>query len=492
MRVLHVGFGFRPWRAGGLIAYAEDLMEGQARRGHDVAYFFCGRRYPLPGGTHMHRWRRRGVHMLEVLNPPEWFAGAAGTPVPELDLSVPELERRFRSELRRFAPDVVHVQELAGLPSSLLDIARAEGVRTVMTLEDYFPLCPTLQLWDSDGRVCVRTEPGPQCARCSAKGPSPAEFVERRTLGMSELTLVFEMQRFRRFLPSERAIAAARRVVLAWLRRGDDPVRPGAEAPLTELTRDCPPGDEPTAARYQRRRDVNVQRLSQVDALVAMSHRVAELYTTLGVSPERMEIQQLTLAHLESLPPTLRRVAPGGPLRIATLNGAASVQKGARVLVGALEILREQGRSAEFVLDVFGYAAPNAERLLSGVSNVTLHGGYVDAELPALLVRCHVGLVPSVWEEPYGYVGPEFLALGMPVIGNARGGIVDYARPGETGWLNEDASPAGLAAVIAGILDAPGEVERLSERVVRERTSIIKPLERHLDETDELYARLVS
>jgi len=32
MRVLHIGLGFSPWRGGGLIEYAEDLMEKQMQK----------------------------------------------------------------------------------------------------------------------------------------------------------------------------------------------------------------------------------------------------------------------------------------------------------------------------------------------------------------------------------------------------------------------------------------------------------------------------
>ena len=45
VRILHVGWGFWPFRKGGLINYAQDLMAAQAERGHDVAYFFTGRHY---------------------------------------------------------------------------------------------------------------------------------------------------------------------------------------------------------------------------------------------------------------------------------------------------------------------------------------------------------------------------------------------------------------------------------------------------------------
>ena len=63
MRVLHVGCGFRPWRRGGLIAYIEDLMREQVRRGDEVAYFFSGRMYPRNRGPALRRWVRDDVPM---------------------------------------------------------------------------------------------------------------------------------------------------------------------------------------------------------------------------------------------------------------------------------------------------------------------------------------------------------------------------------------------------------------------------------------------
>ena len=127
MRVLHVGWGFQPWRGGGLITYAEDVMEAQARRGHDVAYFFAGRRYPLVGRPRLHRWRRRGVAMLELLNSPIPVGLDGGTRFPRLELNEPASEAAFQRVLGAGRPDVVHVQELTGLPSSLLDLARGEA-----------------------------------------------------------------------------------------------------------------------------------------------------------------------------------------------------------------------------------------------------------------------------------------------------------------------------------------------------------------------------
>jgi glycosyltransferase involved in cell wall biosynthesis len=88
-------------------------------------------------------------------------------------------------------------------------------------------------------------------------------------------------------------------------------------------------------------------------------------------------------------------------------------------------------------------------------------------------------------------VGVEFLAKGIPVIGNARGGIVEYTRDGETGWVNRDASAAGLAAIMAEIIERPEQVPELNARIRADRDRIVKPFERHVDEIEQLYREVV-
>src|SRR3954454_9024981 len=116
MRLLHIGAGFRPWRRGGLVAHTEDLMGEPGRRGDEVTYFCSGRQYPFGRGPRLRRWERGGVAMLEVVNSPLYDQGRH----PELEIAEPESERMLERVLEELRPDAVHIQELAGLPFSVL------------------------------------------------------------------------------------------------------------------------------------------------------------------------------------------------------------------------------------------------------------------------------------------------------------------------------------------------------------------------------------
>jgi glycosyltransferase involved in cell wall biosynthesis len=174
------------------------------------------------------------------------------------------------------------------------------------------------------------------------------------------------------------------------------------------------------------------------------------------------------------------------------LNGIGSRQKGAEVLIEAVETLNRGGLADRFTLDLYGYSAAWAVERLDGVANVGIHAGYEPSEIERLLDGYHVGIVPSVWEEPYAYVGPELLAKGIPVIGNARGGIVDYTTDGATGWVNRSANADGLAEIMRTIIDDPQQVLVRNRWILDHRAELIRPLDRHLGELDDLYGEVIA
>ena len=465
MRILHIGSGFRPWRRGGLVAYVEDLMDEQLRRGDEVEYFFSGRQYPLARGPRLRRWERSGGSMLEVVNSPLYDHGRQ----PALELSEPRLERMLERELAHFRPDAVHVHELAGLPSSLLDVVRKSGAPAIVTLQDYFLLCPAFRLIDSRGQICLRREIGADCMATTAADPrAPGLLIDA--------TVTHEIRRSR----LTRGLAERRK---DWLRT--------AVGLLTGVgvARRRRAAAAPTAAAFQRRRDVNVERLKRADAVIAMSHRVEEIYRQLGVDSERMRTVQLTLAHIERLTPRRPR---GGPLTFATLAGFGSETKGARVLLEAMRLLEDKARAGLFRLVVLGHVDERFANEGRGLPGLEVRGPYDPEQLDSMLDEVDVGIMPSVWEEAYGYAGVEFLAKGVPVIANAIGGMTEYVREGETGWLNRSCGAEELARIVAGLVERPERVAELSEQVLATRDSIVKPLATHADEMDAIYREAIA
>ena len=471
MRVLHIGYGYTPLRSGGLIEYAEDLMNAQVEKGDDVGFFTAGRRYPWFRRPRLWRWRRGGVAIFEVINVPLPIDEYKSVD-PILDLEEPRTSALLDETIHAFKPDVIHIQEICSLPSSVFDVVRQSGVPHLMTLQDYLPLCPTFRLFDYRGNVCLVREVGGKCVPCT-------EFFSGNPQLIHTLTARYELHRW--VPPPLRPTAKLMKRALRPLRRSVRMLR----SSLTPSRRSKPPpaSSDARAAVYQRRRDVNTSRLNGVGLLVAQSQRVAAIYSHLGVAPEKIRTLHLTVNHLAQVR-FRRQVAAPDCVTFITLNGCATVEKGVRVIIEAVQQLTAD--DLRFRLLVYGNAHPDAIRLLAG-GNVEFRGSYKLRDLNLILDEAHVGIMPSIWEEAYGYTGVEMLAKGLPVIGNNIGGISDYVKPGETGWLNQSNTGAGLAQIMRAIIKRPEVVAALNENIRVWRHESLKTMETHVAEIADLY-----
>lgn len=488
MRVLHVGPGFRPWIVHGVVIYAESIMAAQAASGHEVSYFFPGRHYPFVRRPRVRRWRRDGVAMYEWVNSPLVVGRIHGTARPDETLQHAPTEAAFARVLAELRPDVVHVHDLGGVPSSLVGIARRAGAATVMTIHDYFPLCPTVRLYDVDKNICRRARPGDTCVRCCAR--APRDNVEERLM-----TYWYYRKRLRHGVPGLDALVRTRLAARAntqLIELASRVVTAGAgkEAPGAAAASVAPADPAASVEAYDRRRAVNVERMGELDLLLPVSQRAAEIYAGFGVSTDRMRVLTITAEHLERLRPR-RAEQPGAPVVFATLNGASSREKGANLLVDALGALDRAGLAGRYRLRVYGRMAPDVEPHLHAHGDVDVMGDYTSDQLDEILEEVDVGVMPSVWEELYPIVALEFMAKGIPLLTNPLGGASAYVRDGETGWLNQAVTGEGLARIMEGIVDRPEQVAELAETVRARRAQLIKPMDAHVREVDAVYRELL-
>ncbi len=92
-------------------------------------------------------------------------------------------------------------------------------------------------------------------------------------------------------------------------------------------------------------------------------------------------------------------------------------------------------------------SGPDTERLrqLAGPT-ITFTGRVSDEELVQLAQHAEAFLFPN--EEDFGISAVEALAAGTPVIGYAKGGVLDIVQDGETGILFDEQTVDGLIAAI--------------------------------------------
>ncbi len=81
--------------------------------------------------------------------------------------------------------------------------------------------------------------------------------------------------------------------------------------------------------------------------------------------------------------------------------------------------------------------------------------------------RSMMGLVPSVWSEPFGLIVLEAMTSGRPVIASRTGGLVDLVADGETGFLVPPGDPLALQQAIEQLLADPDLRSRMGQAALR-------------------------
>ncbi len=141
--------------------------------------------------------------------------------------------------------------------------------------------------------------------------------------------------------------------------------------------------------------------------------------------------------------------------------------KGADLLLRALEFVTPPVRA---VLIGEGPEQPKLKRLAARVPPrhlVSFTGWLSRATVFGFYRRARAVVIPSVWPEPFGRVGPEAMRQGAPIVAFRVGAIPEWVRDGETGLLVEPANIRALAAAIERLVTDEALAAALSARAAQ-------------------------
>jgi glycosyltransferase involved in cell wall biosynthesis len=193
---------------------------------------------------------------------------------------------------------------------------------------------------------------------------------------------------------------------------------------------------------------------SMVSAYIFISAAQRDLLAGLGLPDERVFVRHNLIP---------RRDAPQVPRQPAVVYaGRLDEAKGARLLMAGWDSYRASVPDPGLRLVIAG-AGPLEQDVAAWAAarpSVEMVGQVSRDECAELMAGARAVLLPSVWEETFGLVVVEAMAVGTPPVAPAHGSFPELIDPDVDGVLFTPGDPAALGRVIADIQASPDQFEK--------------------------------
>lgn len=368
------------------------------------------------------------------------------------------VDKEFERFLDEIKPDIVHFQHLLGLSASMLQIAKRRRIPAILTLHDFWFLCPQVQLLTNDNQVCSGPDSKDKCANCEKISyiyigrivkflkypPEPLKTVKKLLPWKARATLK------EKFLKTQPAISS---------------IPPNMRANMI-------------AKRSSFLRDM----LDKVDVILAPSRFLREKFIHYGIAKNRI----FHLGHgIEHRPLINFSKEPSNKFRFGFI-GNISEHKGIRVLIRAFNKIKRDNAS----LSIFGpYDQSYLSKLrreLKTDSRITFYGPFDNREISSVFSKIDVLVFPSIWYENQPITLLEALLAKIPIITSNLGGMAELVQDGVTGLLFEIGNPEDLSQKMISLINNPQLLRKLSETPRQ-----VKTIEKNAQELNEIYDSLL-
>jgi len=162
MRIAYLTHQYFPRHVGGTEVYTRGLALRAKAAGHEVSILTA---HDPVSGDHtlrgVHHTEHEGIPLVEI----HYSLGTAPQPA-RYEYENPYAARKIKGELRRFKPDIVHVAHAMKLSGACLEACDSLRIPFIVTLCDFWFLCPRHTLLRSDGALCEGPSDIKACVRC--------------------------------------------------------------------------------------------------------------------------------------------------------------------------------------------------------------------------------------------------------------------------------------------------------------------------------------
>ncbi len=442
MRILLITLFFPPEHNAGTENYTLGLGRALLHKGHDVQVL-CATGWEAGSnywnGVKRDIYQGLPVHRIHI----NWTK----SPNPNQALYHNTLlEEWLGTFLVGLKPDVVHVTSVITLGTGVLQAVRAAGIPLVLTLTDFWFICPKIQLVQGNGCLCDGIKTAYDCQTCLS---TSSRLMARVNLALPEAA----RGRFWQTLSQYPAISK----------------QPGLRGYLLNMV--------------ERKRTLE-EALCIPNRIFAPSKFVQKVFRAATTA----QVEVLYHGHdLDWLAGFSGKTA-SEKVRIGYIGQIQHI-KGVHVLIKAF---RRANLSSRARLDIWGDTGKDRtyyhrlKSLMAGSHAIKLHGRFDRSYLGRVLAEIDVLVVPSLWYENAPLVIQEAFATQTPVIATDLGGMAEAVTHEVNGLLFRRGDADDLAVQLRRFIEEPGLKERLQKGIPE-----VKTIAEEVTELESVYLDLI-
>lgn len=410
MKILHYGLGFPPYRSGGMTKFTLDLMEQQMKDGHEVAMIWPGHYSIFGKKTRIHYCgEKKGIKSYEIVNPnPVSYDEGINQISPfifEGDLGC------YKTFLEKYKPDVVHIETLMGIQKNFIVAAKKMGIKIFFSAHDFYPICPKVTLYRNNN-ICNSVKKCEHCEECN-KSALPINKIK-----------ILQSVTYRTLKNS---------AIVSWMRKKHrDSFFEDESSSSSENKVSSPQKIE----MYKQLRQYYASILGLCD-LVHYNSKITQKVYSQYLEDYKSIVIPISHSNIKDQ----RRIKSFGNKLKITYLGPYSGAKGFYYLKNNLDLLYDE--QYKFCLNVF-FRKDNLPLYM------VQHDRYSYNELEKIFDETDILIVPSIWNETFGYTVLEALSYGVPVVVSSHVGAQDIIPP-NAGIIYDPKDEKALFNVLKGL-----------------------------------------
>jgi glycosyltransferase involved in cell wall biosynthesis len=208
--------------------------------------------------------------------------------------------------------------------------------------------------------------------------------------------------------------------------------------------------------------------LGNMDTVNVVSESMIAHCNALGVSEDRVFVRSMGVDLNDRFVPSGSWESRSGMVFV----GRLVEKKGVDVLLRAFALVRREHPRENLTIVGDGPLRESLQRLCKELeieAAVSFLGAVSNVEVPAILNRARISVVPSVVasdgdQEGLGLVAVEAMGCGCCVVSSDLPALYDVVEDGSNGRMVQAGDPESLATCLVDLLDNPATVQDLAER----------------------------